>query len=241
MAENNTKPIKKLWNPKSFIIFSALFSFLPAGIMYSLNYGRCGNQQKKWTSLILTLIAFITLCTLSFIIPNNITNSLSFGINIGIGVYLMNTQTILYQEHIQNGGERASYLLPIITGIFILVLLIFTVMYSQYIPQKTLNYNKNQLFYTNNVTEAQAKKLGDFLETEGFFKADSRTDVKIDKQEDTYVFSMIIKDEYIDNQEVVDNMKLVSDELSIYVFENSKVKIDLCNSRFKVVKSIVTD
>lgn len=241
MAGINYKPIKKLWNPKSFIIFSALFSFLPAGIMYSLNYGRIGNERKKWASLIATFIGFIALFTLAYFIPTTISKSLSFGINIGIGAYLMRAQSELYQEHIQSGGERASYLPPIIIGISIFALLISTIMYSQYLPDKALNYNKNQLYYTDRVTESQAKKLGDYLESQGFFKDDSETDVKIDKQEDTYVFSIIIKDEYLDNEEVVDNMKFVSEELSVYVFENSKVKIDLCNNRFKVLKSINAD
>jgi hypothetical protein len=241
MAEINAKPTKKLWNPKSFIIFSALFSFLPAGIMYSLNYGRSGNQRKKWTFLISTIIGFIALSTLALIIPSTIFKSLGFGINIGIGVYLMNTQTPMYQEHIQNGGKRASYLLPIIITILIFVVLIATLMYSQYIPEKTLNYNKSQLYYTDNVTELQAKKLGDFLKTEGFFKDDSQTDVKIDKQDNVYIFSMIIKDEYINNEEVRDTFKLLSNELSLNVFQNNKVKVDLCNNRFKVLKSISAD
>ena len=241
MSHINIIPTKKLWNPKSFIIFSALFSFLPAGVMCALNYGRCGNQRKKWTYLISTIIGFIAVVTLAFIIPTTISKSLCFGINIGIGAYLMNTQKALYQEHIQNGGKRASYLLPIGIGILIFTLFLATIIYSQYIPDKTLDYNKNQLYYTDNVTEAQAKKLGDYLKSEGFFKDDSETTVKIDKQEDTYVFSMIIIAEYLNNEEVLNNMKLVSNELSVNVFENNKVIVDLCNNRFKVLKSISGD
>jgi hypothetical protein len=241
MAEINAKHTYRLWNPKSFIIFSALFSFLPAGIMYALNYGRIGNQRKKWLFLMSTIIGFIALSAFAFIMPTTISKFLCLGINIGIGVYFMNTQTAMYQAHIQNGGERASYLLPITIAILIFVLLIATIMYSQYIPDKKLNYNKNQLYYTDSVTELQAKKLGDFLKTEGFFKDDSQTNVKIDKQDNVFIFSMIIKDEYINNEEVVNNMKLVSKELALNVFENNKVNINLCNSRFKVLESINAD
>lgn len=241
MSQINTISTKKLWNPKSFIIFSALFSFLPAGVMCALNYGRCGDYRKKWTYLISTIIGFIAVGTLALIIPTTISKSLCFGINIGIGAYFMNNQKALYQDHIQNDGKRASYLLPIGIGILIFTLLLATIIYSQYIPDKTLNYNKNQLYYTDNVTETQAKKLGDYLKSEGFFKDDSETTVKIDKQEDTYVFSMIIIAEYLNNQEVLNNMKLVSNELSVNVFENNKVIVDLCNNRFKVLKSISGD
>lgn len=241
MTENNSIPTKKLWNPKSFIILSLLFSFLPAGIMYSLNYGRSGNQRKKWTSLISTIIGFIFLCTLTIFIPTIISKSLCLGINIGIAVYLVRTQTDLYQQHIQNGGQKASYLLPVIIGILISASLIATIIYAQYIPEKKLDYSGNQLFYTESVTESQAKKLGDYLKVQGFFKDDSKTDVKVDKQEDTFIFSMIIKGEYLNNEEVLTNMKLVSEELSAYVFENNKVEVDLCNNRFKVLKAINAD
>ncbi len=241
MSDISTIPTRKLWNPKSFIIISVLFSFLPAGIMYSLNYGRCGNQRKKWAYLISTIVGFIALYTLAFIIPTIISKSISFGINIAIGAYLMNTQTPLYKQHIQNGGKRSSYFLPITIGVLIFTLIISSIIYTQHIPDKALNYNKNKLFYTENVTESQAKKLGDYLEAEDFFKVDSETDVKVDKQKDIFIFSMVIKKDYIDNEDVLDNMKLVSKELSVDVFENNKVQIDLCTNRFKVLKSISSD
>jgi|GEM_PF-6619064 len=37
---------KKLWNPDTFLILSPLFSFLPAAILYALNWGRLGYIKK---------------------------------------------------------------------------------------------------------------------------------------------------------------------------------------------------
>ena len=36
----------KLWNPKGFIVIGILFSFLPAAILYSINYGRLGFRKE---------------------------------------------------------------------------------------------------------------------------------------------------------------------------------------------------
>ncbi|MGH4119506.1 hypothetical protein [Clostridium sp.] len=49
VKETNQGTGKKLWNPKGFLILSILFSFLPAGILYSLNYGRLGLSKKEIT------------------------------------------------------------------------------------------------------------------------------------------------------------------------------------------------
>lgn len=47
MTEVSKVSTKKLWNPKSFIILSAIFSFFPTGIICSLNYGRLGYNKKS--------------------------------------------------------------------------------------------------------------------------------------------------------------------------------------------------
>src|SRR5471030_298104 len=99
MTAINKIPTKKLWNPNSFIIFSVLFSFLPAGIMCSLNYGRCGNKRKKWTILLSTILGFMALITLAIIL--SVKYSIIFlPINIGVAIYLRNIQRELYKEHI---------------------------------------------------------------------------------------------------------------------------------------------
>lgn len=246
MTEIIKVPTKKLWNPKSFIAFSAFFSFLPAGIMCALNYGRCGNQQKKRTCLLLTIFGFIALIASSIIFSIN-SSGIFFAINIGVGIYLMNIQRGLYEEHIQNGGEKASYFLPIITGVLISALFIALYIYStSYLPKNSLVYGKSNVYYTNSITKSQAKKLGDYLKSEGFFTNDSEKDIKIDKQKDFYIFSIIVKDDYLkndslNNKEFVKDMKAISKSLSQDVFENSKVQIDICNNRFKALKSISAD
>ncbi|SHJ24888.1 hypothetical protein SAMN02745163_01558 [Clostridium cavendishii DSM 21758] len=230
---------KKLWNPKSFIIFSVFFSLLPAGIMYSLNFGRSGNNKKQNISLTLTIVGFIILTALAVLlpIPDTISKAIYFGINVGAGIYFMNDQKSLYENYIQNGGKRASYLIPIIISVLLLVLSIVAIIYSSYIPDKSITYDKSQIYYTNNVTKSEAQKLGDYLKEQGVFSSNSESDMKIDKKKDVYIFSLIINDDSINNKEVTDSMPLISKELSENVFNNKKVQVDLCDTRFKVLKS----
>ncbi|MFL0249378.1 hypothetical protein ACJDT4_03010 [Clostridium neuense] len=238
MSESNILPQKKLWNPKSFIIFSMFFSFLPAGIMYALNYGRCGNKKNRWTYLLATIIAFIAIFTLCIIIPKSIAKTLFLSVNIALGIYFMRTQQKLYIEHIQNGGKRASYFLPITICLIITGLIIAAMIYCDFIPDNSIKYNKNELYYTDNITNSEAKKVGDYLESEGFFDNTSQISTKIDKQNNIYILSVIVNGDYSHNKKLIAIMYLLSNDISKNVLDNAKVRIDLCNNRFKVLKSL---
>lgn len=240
MAKVSKIHTKKLWNPKSFIIFSVFFSFLPAGIMCALNYGQSGNRQKKWIYLLLSILGFISLITLVSILSIN-TTGIFFAINIGIGIFLMGVQHRMYEDHIKNGGERASYFLPIIIGLLIFSVSAASILYSIYVPKNKLDYGRNHLFYTSNITQSQAKKLGDYLNSDGYFTSNSKIDIKIDKKKDLYILSLVVEGDYLNNKEFIQPMKAISKELSKNVFENNKVRIDLCNDRFKVLSSINAD
>lgn len=240
MKKINKIPQKKLWNPKSFIIFSVFFSFLPAGIMCALNYGRCGDNRKKWAVLLSTIIGFIALIVAASFLSIN-TSAIFLGINIGIGTSLGMLQQKLYKEHIEKGGQRASYLLPIITGLIVFSISAAWIFYSIYVPDKVLTYTNNHIFYTNNVPETQAKELGDYLKTKSYFASNTQIDLKIDKQEDMYVLSLVVKEDYLNNEDFINSMKAFSKELSQKVFENDKVRINFCDDRFKALKYISAD
>ncbi|AJH00344.1 hypothetical protein LF65_03791 [Clostridium beijerinckii] len=240
MTKVNKLPKTKLWNPKSFIIFSVFFSFLPAGIMCALNYGRSGSQKKKWIFLLTSILVFISLIALLPVLSIN-ASIIFFSINIALGIILMFTQLKLYNEHIQNGGQSASYLFPIIIGLLIFSLSAASILYSIYVPKNALDYGENHLFYTNKITESQAKKLGDYLNSEGYFTPSSKVDVKIDKQDTLYILSLVVEGDYKSNTSYVEPMKAISKEISKNVFENNKVRIYLCNDRFRVLNSINVD
>ena len=150
MASINKTPTQRLWDPKSFIIFSILFSFVPAGIMSALNYGRYGNNKMKWIVLLSTILGFIGIITLTSFF--SIDASVIFiSINVGLGICLSLSQRKLYKEHIENGGKKASYIMPIAVGILIFSVTAASVIYTIYIPKNALDYGKNHLFYTSNI------------------------------------------------------------------------------------------
>lgn len=237
MTEISTSmPIKKLWNPKSFIILSVIFSFLPTGIICSLNYGRLGDNKKKWITLISTILCFITFIGLADLLQVK-NSALLLPINVCIGIFFRNIQKKLYDEHIINGGERASYFLPILIGFLLIASIIAIRIYTIDMPENSITYGQNKVYYTNAIKESEARKLGDYFKGD-IFTDTSKIDVKIDKEQNTYVFSLIVNDDTINNQEFINSMKDCSKDLSKDIFNNNPVRVDLCNDRFNVLKSI---
>jgi len=69
-----------------------------------------------------------------------------------------------------------------------------------------LDYNGGELYYTKNVTESEAKKLGDYLVKEEFFDGKEKT-VQLDKSGSTYQFRMVVQKDKQADAEILNIMK----------------------------------
>lgn len=234
---NLTSP-KKLWNPKFFLIISMLFSFLPAAILYSLNYGRLGLNKKRNVSMAISFIAFIIMISIALIINQSIVKSIFYGINIGAAVFMNNDQSKIFKDHIINGGRKASYLIPVLVSTVITTILFALIFYTSNIPDQKLMFKSNELYYTENVQKSDAEKLGNYLSEQGFFTENSKISVKIDKKSTTYEFSLIVDKSRLGDKEVEQSIKYLGEVLSKNVFNNNNVDINLCDSVFKPLKTI---
>ena len=102
-----------------------------------------------------------------------------------------------------------------------------------------INYGKNELFYTKNVTKSDAEKLGNYLESQRFFLNDGKTvSVQLDKFKDTFRFRMVVLDSFINDKNFEENAKAFPTDLSKNVFENKPVLAHFCDNRFNLVKII---
>lgn len=100
-----------------------------------------------------------------------------------------------------------------------------------------LVFNGSDLFYTKNVTEAEAKKLGDYLVKSEFFGANKGT-VQLDKSGDTYQFRMVVKEGVVIDELPVPLFKTIATELSKNVFNGAKVEVHLCDANLKTIKVV---
>ena len=101
-----------------------------------------------------------------------------------------------------------------------------------------LTYKKGELYYTENVTKAEAEKLGNYLVTAGFFTDDHAITSQVDRKGDTVLFRFVVQPAYIDKEDYVRSTATFCTELSEKVFENKPVAIHYCDDKMKTKKIV---
>jgi hypothetical protein len=102
---------------------------------------------------------------------------------------------------------------------------------------KKLTFNGGELYYTTQVTEADAKKLGDYLVKEKFFDGNKKT-VQLNKNGETYEFRMVVIKDGEKGPDTVATFTSVAKELSENVFSGAKVVVHLCDDHLKTLRVI---
>lgn len=103
---------------------------------------------------------------------------------------------------------------------------------------KKIPYGKSEVFYTENVTREQAQKLGDYLNQNHFFKDDKKASVQLDKSADTFLFRMVVLDNFVNDESYINNAKIFTTELSDKVFDQKPVLINFCDKYFSTVRVV---
>ena len=98
-----------------------------------------------------------------------------------------------------------------------------------------LDFNNGELYYTDNVTEADAKKLGEYLVKSGFFGGKKVT-VQLDKSGATYQFRMVVMPEKQSDEATLILMKAFAGEISEEVFGGAPTELHICDDQLKTVK-----
>jgi hypothetical protein len=102
---------------------------------------------------------------------------------------------------------------------------------------KKLTFNGGELYYTSQATEAEAKKLGEYLVKEKFFDGKKKT-VQLNKDGDTYQFRMVVLKDAEKGANVVESFTSVAKEISENVFNGGKVVVHLCDDHLKTLRVI---
>lgn len=100
-----------------------------------------------------------------------------------------------------------------------------------------LTFNGGDLYYTARVTEAEAKKLGNYLVKEKFFDGNQKT-VQLTKDDGTYQFRMVVVRDGEKGPNTVATFTSVCQELSENVFNGARVVIHLCDDHLKTLRVI---
>ena len=101
-----------------------------------------------------------------------------------------------------------------------------------------LEFNGGELYYTSNVTLAEANKLGKYCVQEQLFNGNRKT-VQLDKEGSTYLFRIVVKKGLENDQEYINIAKATAAQLSREVFNGQQVDIHLCDENLKTLRVVV--
>ena len=100
-----------------------------------------------------------------------------------------------------------------------------------------LDFNNGELYYTDNVTESDAKKLGEYLVKSGFFDGKKLT-VQLDKSGSTYQFRMVVVKEKQNDEATIELMKSFAGEISEDVFNDAPTELHICDDQLKTIRVV---
>jgi hypothetical protein len=103
---------------------------------------------------------------------------------------------------------------------------------------RKLQFGKGELFYTQNVGEAEAKKLGTYLSKSGFFDDEKEKSVQLDKSGDIYQVRLAMQKGAEEDSTILQGAKGYAIAIAKNVFDDKKVEIHLCDQYFETRKVI---
>jgi hypothetical protein len=117
----------------------------------------------------------------------------------------------------------------------ILILLLAGAACSKYATK--LEYNGGELYYTKNVSEAEAKKFGDYLVKIKYFEG-KKTSVQLDKSGSTYQTRFVINKEKQNDEVVTNGFKTLGKLFSEEVFGGAPIEVHICDDQLKTQRII---
>lgn len=100
-----------------------------------------------------------------------------------------------------------------------------------------LDYDGSDVYYTKNVTEAEAKAVGDYLKGRGVFK-DKKRSFRLDKDGDTYKFQIIVDEDYKSLNEYPEAFRITGARISHFALKDKPVAVVISSNRFKPFETL---
>ena len=106
--------------------------------------------------------------------------------------------------------------------------------------KKVLINEKSEVYYkSNGVTEEDAKRLGHFLLSRGYFNASDKRSVQLTKHRDTFIVKMVVDHEYMKAEDtVLAGFKVWQMWIEDSVFNGSQTELLLADTELKNIRNV---
>ena len=233
----------KLWNLRPIIIASIIGTPTAGCILMALNYYRSGEKKTA----ILTLSAGIAIAAMDlvapFLLPSILAGLLAVAALIAAIYFAVKIHRPFLQEQVSAGAQRASIWSGIGVGaaLWVVYTLVAFISFGG-LPTAgrftTLAVGaKDDVYYSQDVTEKEAKALGEALKSVGLFQ-DRGAAVFLSKHKQGAIVSFVVQDGIWDDQNKVSLFEQITRAVAPSV-GGTPIKMQLQNQH-RVVKKELT-
>lgn len=118
---------------------------------------------------------------------------------------------------------------------FLVVAFVGFVIYSMDGYGEKLEFNGTDVYYTEEVTEADAQKLGVYLLSSEFADGGEKS-VQLSKRDSVYLFRMVVMDGITKDSTNDITFMAMAWTLSANVFDNAPVELEACDNTFETLR-----
>lgn len=152
------------WNPAAIGWLSVLFTFLPAGILWALNFARLGQPDKTRPRLIGVALGYLVFWVLAFwdfgdgAVQQFLDAGLK-GTHAAVAYAFYHQQKPLFRAHIEAGGKKASIWLPA-AFFFLFLLALLAGMFVYFLGPKVIE--RGPAFMFDSLIASRTLAKGEF-------------------------------------------------------------------------------
>jgi hypothetical protein len=238
-----SRPGPALHHPGHATLATFLGSPLAGSIILALNYHRLGRAGAAWLSLLFGLLSTVGLMTLGFLLPEGVTLLPALVFLVAMHVLARALQQKPYEEHVDRGGPTAGAGSAVGVGLLCMVLVLggaFGVGYAYdtwTAPPKLVYAPGKEIYYKEGATEADARRVGDLLQAEGYFQGSPEAAVVVSRRGPVVVSFCMVRGAWNEPQ-TLEFFRGLIPLLSQNVFGGQEVVIELCDESLTVRRTL---
>jgi hypothetical protein len=230
------RPSYKLASPGQVGLVAFLGGPLGGFLLMGRNYANCGRRAACWAMVAVGALVAAAVVGSGFVLPD-----MHLGLNLCLALFLWVStyvtarvlQAPLFAAHRKQGGEQASGWAVLGFSVLGAGLTVGAAVGAAGLYEVGFGDNrlqvtaKEEIYYSRDVTEAEARTLGRLLQEAHFFNGGSEKTVQLRKDGQEYVLAIVLIFGFDDIQ-VHQEFRTLAGNVS-HAFGGKPVRVELCD------------
>ena len=235
-------PAFRLYSVGSITLATALGTPVAGGILMALNYRRLGQLQSAKKALLWTGGFTILLFILAFVLPDRFGHGMAAGSLIGMYKLAKSMLGAAVTAHRSAGGRIASAWGAFGIGLACLTVVLLCIFTAVFLLPDELGTryevsSREEIYYRDGATEADAKALGQELQGCGYFDGSTGSSVVLAKPKGRYAVYFCVGPGAWDHPEVIQEFDKIGRVLAEGRF-GRPLTLRLCDESFTVKRTL---